>query len=70
MEQRDYIKRQIEQIGIVLGGLFNRLLGRTLEIGGSTIPAEGTRKQDIHTMAAELAAKVQETYGTIDITLL
>ncbi len=28
MEQQDYLKRQIEQIGLVLGGLLNLLRGR------------------------------------------
>ncbi len=37
MEQRDYLKRQIEQIGIVLGGLYNRLLGRSPETGDPTV---------------------------------
>ncbi len=31
MEQQDYLKRQIEQIGLVLGGLLNLLRGRRPE---------------------------------------
>ena len=34
MEQRDYIKRQIEQIGILLGRMLSTLLG--LRSGGDT----------------------------------
>ena len=34
MEQRDYIKRQIEQIGIMLERMFSTLLG--LRSGGNT----------------------------------
>ena len=34
MEQRDYIKRQIEQIGILLGRMLSTLIG--LRSGGDT----------------------------------
>lgn len=37
MEQSDYLKRQIEQIGVVLGGLLNRLLGRNPMAGDSAV---------------------------------
>ncbi len=37
MEQSDYLKRQIEQIGVVLGGLLNRLLGRSPGSEASTV---------------------------------
>ncbi len=33
MEQQDYLKRQIEQIGLVLGGLLNLLRGRRPDDG-------------------------------------
>ncbi len=33
MEQQDYLRRQIEQIGLVLGGLLNLLRGRRPDDG-------------------------------------
>ncbi len=61
MEQQDYLKRQIERIGMILGGLIGRLLGRTPMTGTSAV-------QEVYDeLKKELSTKPQEAYATIDL---